>query len=178
LKNGEHINNGYINRNFGAFMAFNPRDPGLPPIRFIDRYLEPNWKEITDTYRSVVQNYRMISDGKQRGWPQERQIWGTAAVGMDKERRVLFILTPAAYSTSDFIQIMLSLPIGIQSAMYVEGGPQASLYVETREITVQVTGSCRGEETDRDKTEVGHPIPNVIGIVKKARKPSLKSPPE
>ena len=61
-------------------------------------------------YHTVVQNYRMISKGKKRGWPPEGEIYSTAAIGMDSDRHVLFILSRSPYSTHDLILILLNLP--------------------------------------------------------------------
>jgi len=103
MKNYNHINNPHINTAFGAFMAFNPIDSSLPEPRFVDRRLQKDWKDQIEKYHTVVQNYRMISKGKRKGWPQQKKLYSTAAVGMDKDNNVLFIHSPSPYSTHDCI---------------------------------------------------------------------------
>ena len=167
MKNYNHNNNPHSNPSFGAFMVFNPIDSSHPEVRFIDRRLEKNWKTQIEKYHIVVQNYRMISKGQMRGWPQQQKLHSTAAMGMDKENNVLFIFSLSPYSTHDFIHILLSLPIDIDSAMYLEGGPEATLYMSPKET--QITHKGRRETVSGENH--GHistlTLPNVIGIVKR-----------
>ncbi len=163
MRNYHHNNNLHINRSFGAFLAFNPVDPSLPRVQIIDRRLQKDWRQMIKGYHSVVQNYRMISFGMKRGWPQQSQRHGTAAIGMDTGNRVLFILSRAALSTHDLIHTLLSLPIHIQSAMYVEGGPQAMLQLRAGPRNVTWTGVC-GENFAVSDNIFEFEIPNVIGI--------------
>ncbi len=167
MKNYNHINNPHINPAFGAFMAFNPIDSSLPESRFVDRRLQKDWKAQIEKYHTVVQNYRMISKGKRKGWPQQKKLYSTAAVGMDKDNNVLFIHSPSPYSTHDFINILLSLPIDIDSAMYLEGGPEATLYISPKDIQTKSEGrygTLFGENFSDLSTLT---LPNVIGIVKR-----------
>ena len=167
MKNYNHINNPHINPAFGAFMAFNPIDSSLPESRFVDRRLQKDWKAQIEKYHTVVQNYRMISKGKRKGWPQQKKLYSMAAVGMDKDNNVLFIHSPSPYSTHDFINILLSLPIDIDSAMYLEGGPEATFYISPKDIHTKSEGrygSLFGENFGDLSTLT---LPNVIGIVKR-----------
>ena len=166
MRNYRHNNNPNINRSFGAFMAFNPVDPSLPQVQIIDRRLQKDWKDLIERYHSVVQNYRMVSFGKKRGWPQRSQRHGTAAIGLDAENRVMFILSRAPFSTHDLIHALLSLPINIQSAMYVEGGPQAALHLRTGSRNMTWTGICEANFIAPDSA-FEFEIPNVIGISKR-----------
>jgi hypothetical protein len=167
MKNYNHINNPHFNPAFGAFMVFNPIDSSLPESRFVDRRLQEGWKAQIEKYHTVVQNYRMISKGKRKGWPQQKKLYSTAAVGMDKDNNVLFIHSPSPYSTHDFINILLSLPIDIDSAMYLEGGPEATLYINPKDIHTKSEGrygTLFGKNFGDLSTLT---LPNVIGIVKR-----------
>jgi hypothetical protein len=167
MKNYNHINNPHINPAFGAFMAFNPIDSSLPESLFVDRRLQKDWKAQIEKYHTVVQNYCMISKGERKGWPQQQKLYSTAAVGMDKDNNVLFIFSPSPYSTHDFINILLSLPIDIDSAMYLEGGPDATLYISPKDIQTKSEGrygTLFGENFGDLSTLT---LPNVIGIVKR-----------
>ena len=167
MKNCSHINNPHSNPSFGAFMVFNPIDPSHPKVRFIDRRLQKNWNAQIEKYHIVVQNYRMISKGKMRGWPQQQKLHSTAAMGMDKENNVLFIFSWSPYSTHDFIHILLSLPIYIDSAMYLEGGPEATLYINPNHLQIKGKGRYGTVFGEYDGDISTLTIPNVIGIVKR-----------
>jgi len=166
MRNYRHKNNPNINRSFGAFMVFNPVDPSLPEVQIIDRRLQKDWKDRIEGYHSVVQNYRMVSFGNKRGWPQQSQRHGAAAIGMDTENRVMFILSRAPLSTHDLIHTLLSLPINLQNAMYVEGGPQAALHLLAGDRKRTWIGICEPNLVASDYV-FEFDIPNVIGITKK-----------
>jgi hypothetical protein len=167
MRNDEHLNNAYINPAFGAFLCFDPLDTSLPPVQFVDRRLQKDWKQVIKGYKKVVQNYRMISDGKKMGWPQREEIYGSAAIGMDKDNHVLFILSRSPFSTHDLIHILLSLPIQIKSAMYVEGGPEATLYMRVHGKEMTFVGTCETDTFEGEALKSVQRIPNVIGIVKR-----------
>ena len=167
MKNYTHMNNPYINPAFGAFVAFNPINSSLPDPRFVDRRLQKDWKAQIEKYNTVVQNYRMISEGKRKGWPQQDKLYSTAAMGMDMDNNVLFIHSPSPYSTHDLIHILLSLPIDIDSAMYLEGGPEATLYISQKEIQTKDKGRYGAALGENYGDLSSLTLPNVIGIVKR-----------
>ncbi len=167
MKNDKHLNNSYINPAFGALLCFNPVDASLPEVQIVDRRLHKGWKRVIKSYKTVVQNYRMISDGKKMGWPQREEIYGSAAIGMDKDNHVLFILSRSPFSTHDLIHILLSLPIHIKSAMYVEGGPEATLYMSIHDREMIFVGTCEADASENEDLKSLQRIPNVIGVVKR-----------
>lgn len=167
MKNYKHFNNSRINKYFGSLMVFNPIDSSFPEVQIIDRRLQKSWKTLREKYNTVVQNYRMITNGEKKGWPQQAKRYSTAAIGMDGEDNVLFILSRPPYSTHDFINILLSLPINIKNAMYAEGGPQATLYFRIDGKELKLKGTYATESTEYDGNESVSEIPNVIGIVKR-----------
>jgi hypothetical protein len=156
MKNFGHHNNPTINPRYGAFLAFNPLDPLLPPVQFIDRRSQPDWKQKIGQYQTVVQNYRMISAGEQTGWSQDRKPHSTAALGMDGKGNVLFIFSSMPRTTNDFISLLLKLPLDIRDAMYLEGGPYAGIYCRND------AGRSSGSDLDRLPSSK---VPNVIGAV-------------
>jgi uncharacterized protein YigE (DUF2233 family) len=162
MKNFQHINNSGINKSFGLFMVFNPMTDTQAPVNFLDRHLTKGWQEQLEQYFTGIQNYRMISNGLKRGWSEGGRRYATAAIGMDRKGNVLLIYCQAPFTTSDFINILLELPLEITEAMYLEGGSEAALFVKS------------GQENDESedfypKVSIGRSrvVPNVIGIVKK-----------
>lgn len=166
MKNYDHINNAHFNPIFGAFIVFNPIDASYPGVQIVDRRLQNNWKGVIEKYDTVIQNYRMISEGKRRGWPQQQRLYSNAAIGMDKGHNVLFIYSRAPFSTHDFIHILLSLPINIQNAVYLEGGPEATLHINLDEIDRTAEKAAGTGFTEYDDNNSALKIPNVIGIVR------------
>jgi hypothetical protein len=167
MRNYKYRNNPYINPSYGAFLCFNPVDNSLPEVQIVDRRLQKNWRSVINRYNTVVQNYRMISNGKKVGWPQRGEIYGSAAIGMDKDNHVLFILSRSPFSTHDLIHILLSLPIHIKSAMYVEGGPEATLHIRIGDKARSYVGTCESDPIAPEDVKSLQRIPNVIGVVKR-----------
>ncbi|PKN65181.1 MAG: hypothetical protein CVU57_11120 [Deltaproteobacteria bacterium HGW-Deltaproteobacteria-15] len=162
MRNYQSTNNPAFNRAFGAFMVFNPKDPSMPPVRMVDSRREKEWRSILDQYDSVIQNYRMISGGRKVDWPEQDKPHSTAAIGMDNDGHVLFILGRAPYTPHDFINILLALPIRIKDAMYLEGGDEASLSVRQQGKWLEWTGIG---ELGIFSVQGAPKLPNVIGIV-------------
>ncbi len=168
MKNFGHVNNPRLS-NANTILAFNPVGENLPEIQLIDRECQ-DFNDLRQKYQSFVQSIRMISCSRQNVWSRHDSKWSTLAVGMDTHGNILFLFSRTPQSVHDFIEILLSLPLSLKSAMYLEGGPQASLYLSTSSTTIERYGVRGGLE----KNPLPFPltIPNVIGI---SKKPAVKN---
>ncbi|MFP4476316.1 MAG: phosphodiester glycosidase family protein [Desulfatibacillaceae bacterium] len=162
MRHDEHANNPYVNPGYGAFFVAKPKRPGLPPVRIVDRYAE-DWRSITSDYGTVVQNYRMIGQGRKNVWRECDERYSMACVATDGEGNVLFLHTRRLFCVKEFNNLLLKLPLDIEKAMYVEGGPEASLYFDP-----PMAGAPGTEKIDRDFRQYTNrrfwPVPNVIGV--------------
>ncbi len=165
MKNFDHVNNPKLSK-ANTILAFNPVEETLPEIQLIDRECQ-NFNDLRQKYRSFVQSIRMISCDGENVWTRQDSKWSTLAVGMDTQGNILFLFSRTAHSVHDFIDILLSLPLSLKSAMYLEGGPQASLYLSTPKITLERNGIWEGME--ENSLQFSLPVPNVIAISKKPR---------
>ena len=165
MKNFDHINNSRLGRD-KTVLAFNPIDSGVPSIQLIDRDCQ-DFNTLRLKYRTLVQSIRMISCAQQNVWTQQPQKWSTVAIGLDQEGRVLFLFCQAPHSVHDFVELLLTLPISIRNAMYLEGGPQASLYLSSNGVELAKSGAGESAFAGNESVLFAWPIPNVIGIVKK-----------
>jgi hypothetical protein len=117
-----------------------------------------------------VQNLRLIKalDGKgQNVWQDQTRRWSEAAVAVDDRARVLFLFSRTPYSMAEFNRQLLKLPLGIQRAMHVEGGPEASLSIHAAGVDEDHFGSYETGFVDDDRNDHAWPIPNVLGVVKR-----------
>lgn len=163
MKDYGSLNNPAFNPGYGAFMLFNPKEKSLPAVKWVDSRKDKRWRERLAGYHSVIQNYRMISGGRKVKWPEQDQPHSTAALGMDNSGHVLFLFSRAEHTPRDFIDILLSLPIQIRDAMYLEGGDDASLCLRREGGWVEWWG--------RDEIpllpQTGAPrVPNAIGVTR------------
>ena len=166
MKNFKHTNSSQINTKFGAFMVFNPVSSRFPSIQIVDRYNQ-DWKKLIKQYGTVIQNYRMISLKGNSVWKQSKRIYSTACVGIDKDGHVLFMHSRSPFSVHDFNHILLGLPLALKNAMYVEGGPEASLYINAGGKERQWVGSYETNLAEHGDSRSVWGIPNVIGILKR-----------
>ena len=157
MKNHEHVNNPHVNH-YRAFLAFNPIVSDLPPIQIIDRECQ-NFDQLKSEYQSLFQGIRMISCKGENVWRQQADQWSTASVGIDEGGNALFIFGETPSSVHDFIDALLSLPISIHNAMYLEGGAPASFYLAKDGVEIELHG--------RGGLDLAASIPNVLGVVEK-----------
>ena len=168
MKNFNHMNNPRLNNNYKAVLAFNPIESNFPEIQIIDLKCQ-NIEKIRPKYQTLIQNIRMISCRQENVWIQQDKVWSMAVFGMDKSGNALFIFTEAPYSGHDFINILLSLPVSIFSALYLEGGPETSLFFSSKGVRFERVGIYETGFQENSSKAVAWPIPNVIGITKKTR---------
>lgn len=165
MKNFSHINNPKLSASYKAVLAFNPIEPNFPEVQIIDLKCQ-DFERLRFKYQTLVQNIRMISCRQENVWSKQDKMWSMAVFGIDKSGNALFIFTDSRYSGYDFANILLSIPISIHNAMYLEGGQQASLYFSANDIEFEKIG-FPGSLNKNDNAPVARPVPNVIGIVKK-----------
>jgi hypothetical protein len=168
MKNFNHINNPRLNTRYKAVLAFNPVDATVPEIQIIDLKCH-DFDRLKDKYQTLIQGIRMTSCHQENVWEKQDKMWSIAAFGMDKSRKGLFIFTESPYSVHDFTNILLSLPVSLYNAMYLEGGPEATLYFSANGVEFEKIGSHEMGLNENGFPKVARRIPNVIGIVKKSR---------
>jgi uncharacterized protein YigE (DUF2233 family) len=166
MKNFSHLNNSRLNSAYKAVLAFNRVDEDVPEIQIIDLKFQ-DFEKLKPKYQTFIQNIRMISCNQENVWSKQNKRWSLAVLGMDQGGNVLFIFSEAPYSGYDFNNILLSLPISIFNAMYLEGGRAASLYFSANGFVLDKAGIYESGLNGNSIRSGAQPIPNVIGIIKK-----------
>jgi uncharacterized protein YigE (DUF2233 family) len=163
MRDGERVNNRRWNKDNAVFAA-GPTAPGLPEARILDRSCE-DWEALSKQYRVLVQNIRMLDCEGRNTWAAATRKWSTASVGTDREGRVLLVHARSAWTTHDFVDVLRALPLGLTRLMYVEGGPEASLYVKVgKRVAVSEMGSFETGFFENDENHAYWPLPNVIAF--------------
>lgn len=168
MRSGAYINNSRIMDRFGAFFVAGPRKTGIPRARIIDRD-EPNWREKLADYDVVIQNYRMTNAQRRILWSPGGPLYSISAVAEDGGGHILFLHSQQPVEAYSFVQQLLHLPLDTRTVMYVEGGAQAGMLVNSggmkRELaaphapSLLVTGNLAAI------------LPNVLGIRPRAETP-------
>jgi hypothetical protein len=162
MKSRTHTNNPRLSKH-NAVLLFDRLDAGVPPVQIVDRTCR-DLAAVQGRYGASVQSIRMVSCTRANVWTQQPENkFSTAAVGIDQQGRLLFIHVRSPLSTHDLIDSLLALPLGVREAMYVEGGPEAQLYVNAGGTEVELVGS-RGSSFAGIENTYALPIPNVLGV--------------
>jgi hypothetical protein len=154
---GPTVNRDHDNEKLGAFLAFDPVDGGDAPVVLAGRDCPGfDLAALRRRYRSIVQNYRLLDcDGQPVVWKDARR-FSAAAVGLDEDGRAVFIHARTPMQMSELAQLLAARRL--RGAMYVEGGPEASLYVKAGATEVADVGTTLlGNSTFVS-------IPNVLGF--------------
>lgn len=162
MRSRDHVNNPRLSRH-NAVLLFDRREPALPPVQLVDRTCR-DLGGVVDRYAGAVQGIRMISCKRANVWTQQDKQWSNAAVGVDEAGRMLFIHMRAPLSTHDFAEALLALPIALRETMYVEGGPEAQLFVDAGGRQFEALGSHGSSGFAGLAGSFALPIPNVLGV--------------
>jgi len=168
MKNFNHLNNPQLNSLYKAVLAFNPTASNIPEIQIIDMKCQ-DFKSLRPKYQTLIQNIRMISCRQENVWAKQNQVWSMAVFGIDKNKNALFIFTATPHSGHDFANTLLSLPISIFNALYLEGGPEANLFFSASGVEFERMGIRETSFHEDASRMMARPIPNVIGITRKVR---------
>ncbi len=170
MKDFDHINNPDIKENYKAMAAFNSLDKTLPPFKIIDMENE-NWNSYKGKYNSFTQSMRMIDNNRKLMlWKQKYKMRSSMVVlATDNQGNVLFIFTRSPFTPNEFSSFLLKIPVQIQTAMYLEGGPESSLYINNGEIIIEKIGSYVSRTFAHDKNSEFRKMPNVIGIKRRTQ---------
>jgi uncharacterized protein YigE (DUF2233 family) len=160
MKTSEHVNNNYISKD-KTILVFEPLKKGIPPARIVDLQCD-DFEMISKDYGSAVQSIRMISCDGRNVWQASEKKWSIVAVGVDKEGNILFIQCTAPHSVYEFNNILRQLPIGIERAMYMEGGGPSQMFIGVGADTLEFIGNFSGGGQPAGAAE----LPNVLGIRK------------
>lgn len=165
MKNYNHINNSRINKKYFSIAAFNPVDKTNSLFKIFDSD-DYEINTILKSYNTVIQNLRLIKQPRMNRWSKQNKKWSEAALGEDSKGNILFIFSRSPFSMHEFNQNLILFPIEIECAQHLEGGPEASLYLNHKGIELKRVGSYETNFNENDMNRKYWSIPNVIGLVK------------
>ncbi|HVO31392.1 MAG TPA: phosphodiester glycosidase family protein [bacterium] len=162
MKSGAHVNNAHWNGD-NAVLAFGASDAKAPRARIFDRTCEDVPKE-SARYATLVQSIRMLDCQGGNAWKAQPRKWSTAAIGQDAAGRLLLLHARDALPVHDFVEGLRALPLKLTRLMYVEGGPEAQLWVSAGGETHEYLGSYESGFWENDDNAEGWRIPNVVAV--------------
>lgn len=164
MKSGKHFNNKKFQEDYNSMIAFTPIDSNLNNFEIFDLACE-NWKNVKSNYRCYAQGMRMIDcNGEMMGWNKKSQTCSMLVAAKDAKNNIWFIFTRSPYSHNQMIAFMRSFSEDLRNAIYLEGGPETSMFININNHCIKKIGSYVSDTyANYDNTEFW-PLPNVIGI--------------
>jgi hypothetical protein len=172
LRRGSHLNQPRWSPKYQSVLTFgHPRIPSsrrepsplASQARLIDLDAKTALGEVQSSH-TVIQNLRLIRGPGVNVWKPSHRRWSEAAIAQDQQGRLLFLFTRTPFSMHEFNQKLLALPLGVERAMHVEGGPEASLSIRTPSLSVDLCGSYETGFNEADHNVRQWPLPNVVGV--------------
>ena len=166
MRSGERTNNSRIVSRYGAFFVAGPREEGLPRAAVLDRSVD-DWQTLLPRYDTVVQNFRLMGPDGQQIWPEDGPQHAIAAIAEDMNGRILFLHCSDPTSVHDFVEALKAhSDLNLNSAMYVEGGSEASLLLSLPERFHLWNGMTPASYMFSSRGDA-IPLPNILGVVRR-----------
>jgi uncharacterized protein YigE (DUF2233 family) len=164
LRSGDHVNSRKI-ASYQSVAAFGPHGEGKPPFHIFDlNKPAAELPAIAKEYALTVQNLRLIQRPGVDKWRQDQKRASEAALGEDDAGRILFIFTRSPFTMYELNEELLKANIGLVAAQYLEGGPEAQIYVHAGQTEMEMFGSYETGFMQNDQNDQTWSIPNVLGV--------------
>jgi hypothetical protein len=172
LKGEKHINQEKIHPNYKTMIAFNPKDTLDKKFTISDLECD-SFNQIKNKYSCLAQGLRMLDcNSKPIAWNKRKQYCSQLISTIDEFGNVYLIFVRSPYLHNEMIQFMQDMKLNLYNAIYLEGGPQTSLYVNIQKdgkeiFHLEKIGSYVSETYATDKNDYFWKLPNVIGLKNK-----------
>jgi hypothetical protein len=168
LKNYNHLNNPVINGYYNSMMVLNPVDTTDNSFQLVDLTCQP-FDSIKNRYYSFCQGMRMLDcEGNPMAFEKNpTQSCSMILLSSDGEGMIYIVFTRSPYTHQKMIKFLKGLPLNLKQTVYLEGGPEASLFIKTKNGTISKYGSYVSKTWANDDNDHFWEIPNVIGIRRK-----------
>ena len=168
MKNYNHLNNPTKSNYYNAILAMHPKDKRNPPFAIIDITYQ-DWEKVKTQYFSLCQGMRMIGqEGEGMAFAKRPdQSCSMVLTATDNAGNLYIIYTRSPYTHRTMIGFLQGLPLNIRTTVYLEGGPETSLYVNTGDTVIAKYGSYVSNTCANDDNDHFWKIPNVIALRKK-----------
>lgn len=165
LKHFSHFNNPRLNGKYNVMIGMNPLETSDTSMVITDMTFR-DWKSVKTRYQTLCQGMRMIdAAGVPLIWDKRPGQSCSMVVGAtDISGTVYFIFTRSPYTHHQMISFLIQLIPDIRTTVYLEGGPEASMYIQTGDTIISKYGSYVSKTYATDKNDHFWKIPNVIGI--------------
>jgi hypothetical protein len=165
LKNKDHINNSKVLPHYNAVIALHPKDTTLAPARIFDLTCT-SFTKLRTQYQSFVQGMRMIDcEGIPLAWDKNPdQLCSMILASTDTAGNFYFFFTRAPFAHRQMISFLLAFRLNLRETIYLEGGPEASLYIKSTNQTIERHGTYVSKTWEKTDNSEFWKLPNVVAI--------------
>lgn len=161
-RNFGHINNPKINAD-KACICFNPKKDGLPLFQIADRTCQ-NFQQVMNSYETVIQGIRLFDCNQKVVWQKDEKKWSMSLMLEDREGFIYFLHCRSPYTVNSFCNQLKILIPNVKRGIYLEGGPESSLFLQIPEKEWQLMGSYETGFREDDTNQELWPLANVVCI--------------
>lgn len=165
MKNGRHINNGQLLENFNLMLALGPKAMRKRSnIEVLDLTCS-NWEEEKNNFTAFAQGLRMIDcNGSPMYWKKKIQFCSMLTAAEDQKGWFYLIFTRSPYTHNQMIDFIKQMPGGLHDVIYLEGGPETSLFIDVNGHCIEKVGSWVSDTWESDTNRHFWPLPNIVGV--------------
>lgn len=167
MRTRDHVNNRRLSKD-RTVLAFDRLDSKVPEVQLIDRDCQ-DFEALGKHYGSLVQSIRMIACDGRNVWSKDARRTSIVCLGMDRRGRLVFVLARAPIGPHDLIEVLKRRPLELRSAMYLEGGPEAQLFVRAGGKELNLTGGGEPPFLPSARKPAAWRIPNVLGLERRKK---------
>ena len=135
---GKRMNQRAWSNDYQSVLAWSPSSAALPAFTVIDLD-QAGAKETLGQYACAVQNLRLIRAPGESVWRAPPKKWAESALALDRHGRLLLVFAKAPLSMDVFIDRLLKSDLEIVRAMHLDGGPEASLSLQSGRLQLDFT---------------------------------------
>jgi hypothetical protein len=158
MKSDLNFNNKQINTSYNGVCSINNQR-----IDLIDLMCEPYFQLANQ--QSCFQGMRLLDcNGTEMDWKRKKQSCSMLVMGEDNQNFIYFIFTRSPYYHQNMVNFLKQMPFKLRLTIYLEGGPETSLYLNTPFKKIALVGSYVSNTYPTDKNDHFWPLPNVIGF--------------
>jgi len=168
LVDGDHVNQERNNTKLGGYLAFGPRDPAAAPVVVAGRDCPGfDLDALRAAYTSVTQSYRLLDcDGGAIAWADPKY-YSSAAVGLDRDGKVVMVHVRAPFLMRDVSAALARPELRMAGALFVEGGPEATVVVDGAQGDLMLVGSYETGFVEDDGNTQPWTLPNLVALEKR-----------
>ena len=162
-RKGGYVNNGHWGAKYKAALGFAPTKAGVAPVLMADLDVPADkarsWRTTAPSSRTSASSGPATTCGRSRIAAGAKPPSASTSRGASSSSSAA---TP--YTMKELNDILLALPLDLDAAMHVEGGPEASLSIHAGGVNLDLNGSYETGFVENDGERRQWAIPNVLGV--------------